>query len=132
MKFSCESAVENLHRVLLGDLVDEDIAHFLIWLHQFGVERAVEETGVDNFESVYEYLGQLYQAHRARFNSQGWNIQVRREVLPRLDLMAAKIAEEKGMGVGFWYKVRARLMSPTYEVLPWLWRSARDKLIPET
>jgi glycosyltransferase involved in cell wall biosynthesis len=131
MRTNCRVATD-FHRVLLGGATDEDIARFLVWLYQFGLERAVEETGVDDFGAVYEYLGRLYRAHRERFGSQGPNIQVRREVLPRLDLMAAKIAEEEGMGVGLWYKIRARLMRPTYEVFPWLWRSAREKLMPAT
>lgn len=130
MQVNCRAAA-NLHRVLLGESTNEDIAHFLVWLRQFGLERAVEETEVDDFESVYEYLGLLYRAHRERFGSHGSCIQVRREVLPRLDLMAAKMAEEKGAGIGLWYKIRARLMRPTYEVFPWLWRSARGKLLPE-
>lgn len=127
METNCRVA-ERYHRVLLGDKVEESIAHFLVWLCQFGFERAVEETGVDDFESVHEYLGRLYRGHRDRFGSEDANIQVRREVLPRLDLMAEKIAEERGPGVGLWYKIRARLMRPTYEVFPWLWRAAREKI----
>lgn len=129
MQVNCRAAA-NLHRVLLGASAEEDIAHFLVWLYQFGFERAVEETGVDDFESVYEYLGRLYRVHRERFGSQEANIQVRREVLPQLDLMAAKIAEEKGWSTGVWYKVRARLMPPTQEVFPWLWRATREKVMP--
>jgi hypothetical protein len=127
MEVNCKAAA-NLHDALLGEMAKKKIAHFLVWLYQFGLERAVRETGVDDFESVYEYLGRLYRAHRERFGSQGANIQVRREVLPQLDLMATEIAEEKGWKTGLWYKMRARLMRPTYEVFPWLWQAMQDRL----
>lgn len=129
METNCRVAAR-YHNALLETSAEEDIAHFLVWLYQCGFERAVEETGVDDFESVYEYLGQLYRAHRERFGDRGTHIQVRREVLPQLDLMAAKIADKKGWAAGVWYKLRARLMRPTYEVFPWLWRAAREKVTP--
>jgi glycosyltransferase involved in cell wall biosynthesis len=127
MEFSCESAA-NLHRVLLGDLVDEDIAHFLVWLHQFDLDTAIRETGVEDFHSVFEYLRALYRAHVERFCKEGLRVQVRREVLPRLDLMAEEIAKSEGWGTGMWHKTRARLMPPIQEAIPWMWRAAQDRL----
>jgi glycosyltransferase involved in cell wall biosynthesis len=129
MQMSCEAAAE-LHRALLGSLASEKIAHFLVWMYQFNLERAIDEADVDDFRAVFEYLGRLYRAHRDQFGPGEANVAVRRELLPRLDLMASKIAEEKGWSTGVWYKVRARLMRPTYEVFPWLWQAAREKLMP--
>jgi glycosyltransferase involved in cell wall biosynthesis len=127
MKTNCRAAAQ-LHRALLGSAADYDIAHFLVWLHQFDLDTATEETGVEDFRSVFEYLRVLYKAHVERFCEDGSRIQVRREVLPRLDRMAEEVAKRQGWGAGVWHKARARLMPPTQDAIPWMWRAARDRL----
>ena len=127
MNTNCRAAAQ-LHQSLLGSAADDDIAHFLVWLHQFDLETATEETGVEDFRSVFEYLRVLYRAHAERFCGDGSRIQVRREVLPRLDLMVDKLAKHQGWGAGVWHKARARFMPPVQEFIPWMGRAAHDRL----
>lgn len=127
MNTNCRAAAQ-LHQALLGSAADDDIAHFLVWLHQFDLDTATEETGVEDFHFVFEYLRALYRAHVERFCKEGSCVQVRREVLPRLDLMAEEVAKSQGWGAGVWHKARARLMPPIQDAIPWMWRAARDRL----
>jgi hypothetical protein len=127
METNCRAAAQ-LHQALLGSAAKNDVAHFLVWLHQFDLETASEETGVEDFRSVFEYLRVLYRAHVERFCGDDSRIQVRREVLPRLDLMADELAKHQGWGAGVWHKARARFMPPVQEFIPWMWRAAQDRL----
>ncbi len=127
METNCRAAV-HLHRALLGSAADDDVAHFLVWLHQFDLKTASEETGVEDYRLVFEYLRALYKSHVDRFCEDGSRIQVRREVLPRLDLMADELAKHQGWGAGVWHKTRARFMSPLQEFIPWMWKAAHDRL----
>jgi glycosyltransferase involved in cell wall biosynthesis len=127
MNTNCRAAAQ-LHQALLGSAADDDIAHFLVWLHQFGLDTATEETGIDDYRLVFEYLRVLYRAHVERFCEDGSHVPVRREVLPRLDRMAEEVAKRQGWGAGVWHKARARLMPPVQDAIPWMWRAARDRL----
>jgi glycosyltransferase involved in cell wall biosynthesis len=127
METNCRAAAQ-LHQALLGSVADNDVAHFLVWLHQFDLDTATKETGIEDYRLVFEYLRALYKSHVDRFCEDGSRIQVRREVLPRLDLMADELAKHQGWGAGVWHKMRARFMSPVQEFIPWMWRAAHDRL----
>jgi len=51
------------------------------------------------------------------------NIRIRQAALAKLDRMADKIVEEEGRLAELEHKLRARLMSPAYEVVPWTWKA---------
>lgn len=128
LRTSCK-AVGALHRALLGPSVDERISHFLLWMEEKNLDTAVEETGLDAYSAVHRHLRALYEAHARRLSgTDGPNIQVRRRALHKLDLLARKIAEERGWAPEALYKVRARLMRPVSEVPPWVLKAVRRRI----
>ncbi len=123
----CRSAA-TLHRALLGSSADEDIAHFLARVPRYGVEEAVQRTGLTDFRRVFEYIQVLYGAYKKRLLGDRSNIQARQAALAKMDTMANKVAEEKGWLAGTKCKLRARLMSPIHEVIPWIWKAVRRRM----
>mgnify|MGYP002762548645 CR=1 FL=1 len=122
----CRSAA-TLHRALLGSSADDDIAHFLARMPRYGVEEAVQRTGLTDFQRVFEYIQLLYGAYKRRLLVDQSNIQARQAALVKLDTMAEKVAEERGWLMGIKLKLRGRLMSPIHEVIPWILAAIRRR-----
>jgi hypothetical protein len=95
------------HRAVLGASADKEIACFLAKMSRYGLENAVQETGVTDYASVFEYIGTLYRAHRSHFSVKQSNIRIRQAALAKLDRMADKIVEEEGRLAGLEHKLRA-------------------------
>lgn len=117
------------HRAVLGTSADEDVARFLAMMSQFGIRPAVRETQFTNFGAAFEYICTLYSAYKGCSLGKQSDIRVRQAALARLDTMANKIAEKKGWLAGIEHKLRARLMSPTHEVIPWIWEAIRRRTL---
>lgn len=124
----CGDIAAEYHRALLGQGAKTQMAKFLVWMETEGVERAVAETGVHDFTAVHEYVRALYRAHRKHMVPINGNTSVRRAALPKLDTLSDRIKERYGYGSELLYKARARFMPPRYEVIPWVYRAALERL----
>jgi len=120
-------AATRLHRALLGSQADERLSRFLVWMRVKEIDRAVEETGVENFRAVHEYLRNLYCAYRKKIISKDTDIQVRRRMLAKMDRIAERISTRENWINEVCCRIYSRFMCPTTEFVPWLWRSLSEK-----
>ena len=121
-------AAAALHRSLLGTQANEQLSRFLLWMDIIGVKRAIEETGLEDFPAAFEYVCSLYKAFMEQVASGGNSIEARRNALPKLDKIATRIGK-RGRIKEMVYKLRARTMSPIYEVVPWGIRAIQDRVV---
>jgi glycosyltransferase involved in cell wall biosynthesis len=124
----CGKIAARYHEVLLGRDARRQLAKFLVWVETEGAERAVEETCVRDFAAAHRYVRLLYRAYSRHMGSGDGKVSVRRVALPFLDTLADRVEQKQGCGSAAWYKARARFMSPTYEVLPWMYQAASERL----
>jgi glycosyltransferase involved in cell wall biosynthesis len=113
-------AAVTLHRSLLGVRTNEQLSRFLIWMHIIGIERAIEETGLEDFPAAFEYMCSLYEVFVHQVASGGSSVEARQSALPKLDSMSKKIGKKEGWVREVEYKLRARTMSPFHEAIPWV------------
>lgn len=121
-------AAANLHRALLGSRADEQRSAFLVWMETEGIERALEETSIQDLDTIHGYVRALYRAYVRRLRSDGINVRVRGAALAKLDIIAEQIAGCKGRARGLLQKVRARCMPPANEILPWVVQAMRRRV----
>ena len=122
------SAATNFHRALLNSRADEQKSKFLVWMEMKGIERAVKETGVQDFSGVHDYLLALHRACIHQLCSEEINIRRLRDSLLRLNRISEKIADRKGWAKGMFYKARACFMAPAREILPWGIRAIQGRI----
>ena len=124
----CGQVAFKLHQDLLGSAANQQHSKFLVWMETKGIEKAVEETGVQDFVAVHEYLRVLYRAYAHQLRWEESNVRVRQLTLPKLDAIAERITEQRGWEQKVFYKVRARCMYPVGEVFPWIVRAVRQRI----
>jgi glycosyltransferase involved in cell wall biosynthesis len=122
-------AAPQLHRSLLGSRTDERFSRFLVWMEIRGIDRALEETGVESFQAVHEYLRDLYRSYRRKGISKDPGIKPRRSALYKLGRLAERIGKKKNWVDGAYYKLSSKFMSPTTEFVPWLVKALSEKLV---
>ena len=115
----CGKTAAEFHRTLLGRRAEKQVSAFLVWMDTKGIDRAVEETGIQDFPAVHSYLRELYGAFARRIIPESSSIGVRQHSLAKLDKVAKHISKHKGWAHGLYHKVRARFMAPVHEILPW-------------
>jgi glycosyltransferase involved in cell wall biosynthesis len=120
-------AAATLHEALLGEWAEEELSHFLSWMHHENVQRAVAETGIQGLTAVHDYIRTLYRVYVRDVLSGNRNVEVRRAALPKLDAVADQMAKNHSQAAGFLQKVRARLMHPTSEIVPWAVKAASER-----
>jgi len=125
----CRKAAATLHEALLGEKVKEDFVYFLAWMHHESIEEALEVTGVENIYDVHEYIRVLYAAYVRRLLPEKRNIDVRRAALPKLDTIAYQVEKRHGLAQGARLMLRARLMNPILETLPWSYKALFSKIM---
>lgn len=123
----CRKATATLHETLLGEQAEEEFSHFLSWMHRENVQRAAAETGIQDLTAVHGYIRTLYRVYVRDVLSGDRNVGVRRAALPKLDAIADQMAKNYSRAAGFLQKVRARLMQPTSEILPWAVKAASER-----
>jgi hypothetical protein len=102
---------------------------FLVWMSIEGIERAVEETDVQDLSATHEYLRTLYRTHVRHMLSGGTNVVARQRALLKLDVIADRISEHEGWMQGIYHRIRARCMAPTREVFLWGARAIRRRIL---
>lgn len=125
---TCEEVATKFHQALLGRQVENRRAAFVVWMAAEGIDRAVEETGVQDFAAMHKYVRTLYGACARQLLSDGSNVRVRQQALPKLDAIAERIAEREGWRAGLRHKVWARCMAPRRETLPWAIQALRRRI----
>jgi len=121
-------AVAPLHRAVLGNSADDQMASFLLWMETSGVEKAVRETGIKDFCSVHEYLRALYKSCIHQLFVGGSNIQVLRRALRKLDTIADQVLKAGKWRAGMMCKLQSWSIVSTGEVFPLAWRVLRSRI----
>lgn len=117
------------HRSLLGTCTNEQLSRFLLWMDIIGIERAIEETGLEDFPAAFEYVCSLYQAFTRQVARGRGSIEPRQNALPKLDKISREIGKKEGRLEEMKYRLRARTMPPTYEVIPWLYKAIQRRVV---
>jgi glycosyltransferase involved in cell wall biosynthesis len=121
-------AAATLHRAVLGNSAEDQMASFLLWLETSGVEKAVKETGMKDFCRVHEYLCSLYEACTQRFFTSGSNIQVLRRALRKLDTIANQVLKGGEWKAGMMCKRQSWSIVSAGEFLPLVWAVFRSRI----
>lgn len=121
-------AAATLHRAVLGNSAEDEVASFLLWMETSGVEKAVEETGIEDFYRVHEYLLSLYEACTQRFFTSGPNIKVLRRALRKLDTIANQGLEGGKWRAGMICKLQSWSIVSPGEFLPLVWAVFRSRI----
>jgi glycosyltransferase involved in cell wall biosynthesis len=125
---NCVEAAIRLHRDILGSSADKQIVQFLVWMETRGIEEAIDRAGAVDLSAVHAHMQSLYEVHRDHFPLKEQSVRARRNALAQLDVVANKITEHNGWGSGTLPRMSSRLMAPSAELLPWLWRAVRERI----
>lgn len=121
-------AADALHRAILEMPPEKQNAKFLVWMQARDIERAIQETAVEDFASVHEHLRSLYRACARRFFTDESNTQVQRRALRKLDTVANQVVEAEGKAEGMLHKLRSWSILSSSDVVPLVWRVFLSRL----